>query len=68
MKVDLNINAKALLNPYTKSLTFVYMDSEKQTKQETYEPQKEQPVLYEDKDGKVVVKGVSNSEEKPIKR
>lgn len=65
MNVQLNVNTKALLELYSKSSNRV----EVLKQVETYKPQKEQPVLYEGKDGKVLVKGVSNSgESKPIKR
>ena len=67
----ININARAFINLYTKSLVFVYPEKENvQVKhdEKVNEPQNEQSVLYEDKDGKVVVKGVSDNGGKPIKR
>ena len=66
-----NMDTHAIINSYTKSLICVYPEKEHvQAKQKEIkkEPLVEKSVLYEDKDGRVVIKGVSNNEGKPIKR
>lgn len=65
-----NMNTHAVINSYTKSIVFLYPEKKhEQIKKEIKkEPQVEQSVVYEDKDGRVVIKGVSNDERKPIKR
>lgn len=69
MKV-LDLNTHAVINPYTKSIVFVYPEKKhEQIKKEIKkEPQTNQKVLYEDNDGRVVVKEVSNNEGNSIKR
>ena len=69
MKV-LDLNTHAVINPYTKSIVFEYPDKKhvEIKKEIKKEPQTNQKVLYEDNDGRVVVKEVSNNEGNSIKR
>ncbi len=62
--------ASAVINPYTKSIVFVYPEKKhvEIKKEMKKEPQTEQKLLYEDNDGRVVIKGALNNEGNSIKR
>ena len=68
--LESSLQSRAVINTYTKSIVFLYPEKKHvEVKNEIKkEPQTEQKVLYEDNDGRVVVKGTLNNEGNSIKR
>jgi hypothetical protein len=68
--IESSLQSHAVINTYTKSIVFLYPEK-KHVEVKTgikKEPQTEQKVLYEDNDGRVIVKDGLNNGENSIKR
>ena len=68
--LESSLQSHAVISPYTKSTVFSYPEKKHVEVKNGIkkEPQTEQKVLYEDNDGRVVIKGALNNEGNSIKR
>lgn len=68
--LESSLQSHAVINTYTKSIVFLYPEKKHVEVKNGIkkEPQTEQKVLYEDNDGRVIVKDGLNNGENSIKR